>query len=233
MGTLLRGAAGSVLSRGAAGSLLTIRFKGSQRPMQVLFRRKLPATKTRSLVYNMVALACDRGERQKACAFRAPLLEPLLSTGKKTTLFCGQTMDLTAATAYSFVLIQRGAFMLCKNGKIIQVAEQGHLLGLPEFVLNLPFCDYELRTHGDSSEFVVVQVCLVCSVWFVAACCSVMQCIVACCSAPLDLSRCPPSRLVFSRARSRRSHGLSFTYLPSWDTVCMAQLQVHESGCSR
>jgi len=78
----------------------------------------------------MVALACDREERQKACAFRAPLFEPLLSTGKKTTLFCGQTMDLTAATAYSFVLIQRGAFMLCKNGKIIQVVEQGLLLGL-------------------------------------------------------------------------------------------------------
>jgi len=70
-----------------------------------------------------------REERQKACAFRAPLLEPLLSTGKNTTLFCGQTMD-TAATAYSFVLIQRGAFMLCKNGKIIQVVEQGLLLGL-------------------------------------------------------------------------------------------------------
>jgi hypothetical protein len=91
-------------------------------------------------------------------AFLAPLVHPCLAAGKKENLYSGQTFKLTAASAYGFVYVEKGHFVVEKQGKVVAKLTEGDILGLPEFMLGLPLAGYSLQAHGNASEFILTQV---------------------------------------------------------------------------
>lgn len=139
------------------GVLVNIKTKRANLSLQI------PSQSNGSKVLGLLheAILCSKALRQRLehHVFNAPLIRPILAAGKKEYLSSGQTFDIvTAACTYGFVYVEKGHFVLKKQGRTVAELMEGDVLGLPEFMLGLSLLGYSLQAHGNASEFILTQV---------------------------------------------------------------------------
>ena len=141
------------------GMQLKIRCKSSTLELQI--SNESHAHKVLNILNEIVLHSKAASELLSHCPFQAPLVQPILATGKIASLSCGQVFEIssTCSNKYSFIRVDKGHFVLRHQGKVIRELIEGDVLGLPYFFLGLSLSPgYSLQAQGENMEFILVQV---------------------------------------------------------------------------
>lgn len=137
-----------------------LKIKSKKSTLELQISNDSHARKALRILNEMVLRSIAASERLSNSPFHAPLVQPILAEGKIASLSCGQTFEISTICAYkySFILVDKGHFVLRKQGKVVRELIEGDVLGLPYFFLGLSLAGYSLEAHGQSTAFLLVQV---------------------------------------------------------------------------